>query len=356
MHPILLKYQLPADFVNFWSFAAPMKPYLRLLVLGFLGSAGVSWWALSPDSDKNKRMLGWGALIVALGFLGTLASVGLHQLRFIQLHTYGVLVAIGFLVGIVLAVREAQRIGENSERILDLAFWLLIAAMVGARAGYIATHWSAYAADFGSQMPWYQWRIFRLWEGGLLFFGGFVLALVVCWAFVRIYNISFWKLGDILVPSIAIGQFFGHLGGLAAGFSYGKYSEVPWRVAMRGAERHPTQMYEALGVLVIFFFLMWIRSNKKYHGQVFLWYLLLYPILSFGVEIFQSDACLQGVASAGDVCRAMVFNHDLIQAVPDFDILSWGQLFSVVAVVAALFFFATRESESYREQESVREN
>lgn len=351
MHPILLKYQLPQDFISFWSFAAPWQPYLRWMVVGFLVSAGVSWWALSPDSESPKRGLGWGALAVALGFLGALACIGLHQLNFIQLHTYGVLVAIGFLVGIVLAVREAQRVGENSERILDLAFWLLIAAMVGSRAGYIVTHWADYAVDFSKKIPWYQWRIFRLWEGGLFFFGGFVLTLGVCWLFVRTYKTSFWKLADLLIPSVAIGQFFGLLGALAAGFGYGKYTEVPWRVFMKGAERHPTQLYEALGVLVIFFFLMWVRSNKKYHGQVFLWYLLLYPALSFGVEIFQSDACLPGITSAADVCRAMVFHRDVIAAVADYDILSWSQLFSVIAMVAALFLFAVRQSDSYREQQ-----
>ncbi len=346
MHPILLKYQLPQDFVGFWSFAEPARPYLVFLIAGAVFLAFFAWWALSDDSPSSLNPVGWVGTLAAAGAGLTAGFVGLHQLRFVQLHTYGVLVAIGFLVGIVLAVREAQRTGEESERILDLAFWLLIAAMVGARAGYIFTHWADYVIDFSKKVPWYQWRIFRLWEGGLLFFGGFILAGLVCLVFVRVYKIDFWKLADLLIPSVAIGQFFGLIGSLAAGFGYGKLSGAPWRVFMRGAERHPTQMYEALGVLAIFLLLLWIRSVKKYHGQAFVWYLILYPILSFGVEIFQSDACLQGITRYVDVCRAMVFHRDVFQTVGDFDILSWSQLFSAVAVLAGVVLLVVRRQSS----------
>ena len=163
---------------------------------------------------------------------------------------------------------------------------------------------------------------------------------------------NFWKLADILIPSLAIGQVFGLLGSLAAGFGYGKPTNLAWNVVLKsdaavsGIGLHPTQLYEALAVLGLFFLLLWVRSNKKYNGQVFLWYLLLYPIISFGIEIFRGDACLPGITKAAGVCRAMVFNKDLTKLVADYDILSWSQLFAIVIAVVAVVLFFVRRSQT----------
>lgn len=350
MHPVLLKLPLPKDFLLSWGPKAKIASnlYIGLFVVGLVLCIGIAWWGLSPDGNRKQKITGIVGAVGALVFALLLGGIGLGRLQFIQLHTYGVLVAIGFLIGIVLAVREANRIGANSEQILDLAFWLLIAAMVGARLGYILTHWQQYITNFKKTGPWYQWKIFRLWEGGLLFFGGLVLAILVCWVFVRIYKIDFWKLADILVPSLAIGQVFGQLGSLAAGFGYGKITTASWGIMMTAktpmgdSSLHPTQLYEALAVLALFFLLLWVRSNKKYNGQVFLWYLLIYPIISFGIEIFRGDACLPALSHAAGVCRAMIFERDLTKLVADYDILSWSQLFAVVLVAVAIVLFFVR--------------
>jgi phosphatidylglycerol:prolipoprotein diacylglycerol transferase len=343
MHPVLLKYQLSADFLQTWGPQSKMSGYMAYWIIGILASIALAWWGLAPRGTSGRKALGWLGVLLALAFGAILGGIALSRLQFLQLHTYGVLVAVGFLIGIILAVREANRVGENSERILDLAFWLLIAAMLGARLGYIFTHWGEYVADFSSKVPWYQWKIFRLWEGGLLFFGGFVMAILVCLLFVKIYKINFWKLADLLIPSVAIGHFFGQIGGLAAGFGYGKPTELPWQVVFKsgsaapiGVGLHPTQLYEALGVLAIFFILLWIRSNKSYNGQVFLWYLLLYPALSFFVELFQGDACLAGITQTIGVCRAMIFHADLTRWIADYDIMSWSQLFAICTFVFAI--------------------
>lgn len=353
MYSVLLKYQMPASFFQTWGPNSKMAGLMTYWIVGLVVCIGLAWWGLAPNVSSERRVVGWLSTLGALAFAGILALVGVGKLRFIQLHTYGVLVAIGFLIGIVLAVREAKRIGENTERILDLAFWLLIAAMIGARLSYIGIHWNEYAGDFAKTKLWYQWKVFRLWEGGLTFFGGFLFALIVCWMFVRLYNMDFWKLADTLIPSVAIGQFFGQLGSLAAGFSYGKASTLPWAITYPAGSPvnlsipvHPTQLYEALGVLILFVALLWIRSEKRFHGQVFLWYLVLFPALSFFVEMFRGDECPMGVSKPAFVCRAMVTYKDVTPVSQGFDILSYGQLFAAVAFVLGLYFLFQRRNEA----------
>lgn len=351
MYSVLLKYQLPASFLQQWGQGSKMAGYMTWWIAGLVVSIVLAWWGLAPNVQAGRRTLGWIGTLGALAFAGLLALLGVGKLTFIQLHTYGVLVAVGFLIGIVLAVREAKRIGENTERILDLAFWLLIAAMVGARMAYVGIHWGEFAADFKQTPIWYQWKVFRLWEGGLMFFGGFILAFLICWAFVKLYKMDFGKLADTLIPSVAIGQFFGLLGSLAAGFGYGKASTLPWAIRYPSGVGidtamtvHPTQLYEALGVLVLFIVLLWIRSEKRFHGQVFGWYLVLYPALSFFIEMFRGDECPQGIA-ATSVCRAMLQYKDVTPISPGVDILSWGQMFAVVAFAAGLFYLFKRSNE-----------
>lgn len=343
MHPILLKYQLPARFAEIWGPESFFAKSWLIWVIGLMVSGIIAWWGLAPDVGKGRRALGWLATLSTLGFALILAGVGLGRLRFVQLHSYGVLIAVGFLVGIILAVREARRVGEDAERILDLAFWVLIAAMLGARLFYILIHWPEYAQDFKqSNLPWHQWKVFRLWEGGLIFYGGFLLALITSFLFVRLNRMNFWKLADIVAPSLALGQFFGLLGSYAAGFGWGKISKAPWAVVydqgpeqiLRGASLHPTQLYEALGLLFLFVLLLWLRSERRSHGQAFLAYLLLYPLLSFTLEFFQDDRS-----------RDLITKVDLFPSIPGVEILSWSQA-SALVVFALGIVFAFQRSQA----------
>ena len=343
MHPVLLNKKLsellPANIYKALHQPAFLEHWYWWLI-GLVVSFGIAWWGLAPDAKGGRRAIGWFGTLGAFAFALTLGAVGLSRLRYVQLHTYGVLVAVGFLVGIVLAVREARRVGINIERILDLAFWLLIAAMVGARLFYIGLHWKIYQTDFmNPNLVWYQWKVFRLWEGGLLYYGGFLLALAVCFIFIKFYKLSFWSLSDLMIPSVAIGQFFGYLGSYAAGFGYGIHTSVPWSVtfsqgaAVRGLPLHPTQLYGALGALFLFFILLWVRSEKKYDGQVFLWYLLLYPVISFVIELFTAES------SKTFLIKAINNNAGLMSS------LSWSQAISIVLFVIAFFYLINKSNQ-----------
>ena len=123
--------------------------------------------------------------LFSIGFFGLLKDPW-------PLHTYGLLIAMGFLLGMHLAKRQATREGEDPERIVDLCFYLLVAGMIGGRIVYIFTKFSEF-----SQNPL---EIFAFWRGGLVWYGGFLGAVIYLAYFVRREKLNFFKVTDLLVP------------------------------------------------------------------------------------------------------------------------------------------------------------
>lgn len=214
----------------------------------------------------------------------------LFKIGIFSIYTYGFFVAIGFLAGILLARIEAKRLGRNIEKIMDLAFYVLIAAIIGSRCFYILTTPEVFIED--------PWEIFRIWNGGLVFYGGFLAALVTGIFYLKKNRMPLWQTADIMAPSLAAGQFLGRLGCFSAGCCYGKHSDLPWAVvftnsnslAPLGISLHPTQLYHAAGNLLIFAFLWLYRKRKKFDGQLFWFYVLIYGAVRSFVEIFRGDS------------------------------------------------------------------
>lgn len=205
------------------------------------------------------------------------------------LHSYGVFVAMAFLSAMGLALREARRVGEDPEKILDLCFYVLVAAIAGSRILYVVVNWPTFEQD--------PVEIVRIWHGGLVFYGGFIGAFIAAWWYIRSKKLSFLKTADILAPSIAFGQFVGRIGCFCAGCCYGKPSNLPWAVvftdpeslAPRGIPLHPTQLYSSLNGLLIFALLVGLRRIKSFDGQLFWSYVLLYAVTRSIIEIFRGD-------------------------------------------------------------------
>jgi phosphatidylglycerol:prolipoprotein diacylglycerol transferase len=214
----------------------------------------------------------------------------LFRLGPLTLHTYGFLVAGGFLIAIAFAVRQAKKEGIHSDKILDLGFYIILAAIIGSRLLFILVNVDHYIAN--------PLDIFKIWEGGLVFYGGILFAVPAGIWYVSKNRLGLWNIADIFAPSIAIGHAFGRLGCFAAGCCYGKAaSSLPWGViftdpnclAPTNVALHPTQLYESAGELINFLILISLRRYKTFNGQLFMSYLLLYSVLRFTVEFFRGD-------------------------------------------------------------------
>ncbi|MCG6927107.1 MAG: prolipoprotein diacylglyceryl transferase [Acidobacteria bacterium] len=209
------------------------------------------------------------------------------------LHTYGVLLAVAFLAGLWVASRQAKKAGMDSGRIVDMAVWVLIAGLVGAKLLLVLVDWRYFSESPG--------RIVSIFQSGGVFYGGLIGGILVAWWYVRRYQLPGWPTADVLVPGVVVGQAIGRLGCFAAGCCWGAPAQVPWAVTFTDvyAARavgtpldtpvHPSQIYESLAAFLIFFFLLWLAPRKRFHGQVALAYVALYSATRFCLEFLRGD-------------------------------------------------------------------
>lgn len=205
------------------------------------------------------------------------------------IHTYGFFVAMGCLSAFFIAKLEAKRLGQDIEKITDLFFYLIVAAIIGSRLFYVAI-----TPEIFLENPL---EIFKIWKGGLVFYGGFIAAFFTMLIFVKKKKLSFWKIADLMSPCLAFGHFFGRLGCFFAGCCYGKTCDLPWAVTFThqdalapvGIPLHPTQLYASFGNLIIFGLLWFYRSRKKFDGHLFLIYIILYGVSRSLIEVFRGD-------------------------------------------------------------------
>ena len=213
----------------------------------------------------------------------------LFKIGNVTLYSYGFMIALGFFLGIVLAMREARRLGENPEKIMDLSFYILVAAIIGSRLFYVVTAWSSFADN--------PLEIIKIWKGGLVFYGGFIGAVATAVIYMRLHRLPIWKSADILAPSLALGQTLGRLGCFLAGCCYGRSSNVAWSVTFTdqaclapvNTPLHPTQLYSAFTNLAIFGVLLVFSRRNKITGRVFWTYVLLYGLTRSIIETLRGD-------------------------------------------------------------------
>jgi phosphatidylglycerol---prolipoprotein diacylglyceryl transferase len=207
----------------------------------------------------------------------------------VSLHSYGLFVALGCLAGFFLARTEARRKNIDPDRISDLIFYALIAGIVGARLFYALTDPGPYIQN--------PLALFKIWEGGLVFYGAFILALPTVFIYARRHGLKAPKIMDILAPGLALGHFFGRIGCFLAGCCYGKASDLPFAVVFKNPGSlaplnlglHPAQLYSAMANLMIFWVLWFLRKRLRIDGQLFWIYVFLYAAARFFLEFFRGD-------------------------------------------------------------------
>lgn len=295
-----------------------------------------------------------------------LFSFKLPLLGEVVFPAYFTLLTIGFAFAIVLSSREARRLGIDANKIVDLNLYMLLFGLIGARLLHVFVdgHFMEYVhrctapevikavgpvpsqcATDAQCAPYFLCNkvarhcypprdcllALKFWTGGLTYYGGFIFASIAGFYFLRKNRIPFWPAADLAGFGIPIGLFWGRLGCFLNGCCFGKLTHSPLGVTfLKGGAAwrhqvethlisastvnplpvHPTQLYESilsLGIFCICYFV--IRPRKRFDGQVFWWFVLLYSVVRSIIELFRDDdrGVLAGIISTSQIISIPLF-------------------------------------------------
>lgn len=210
-----------------------------------------------------------------------------------EVHSYGVMFALALGSGILAAVTIAEREGIAPAWMWDISLALIVGTVVGGRAEYVRTHWTSFAADPAS--------VFALRDGGVVFYGGFIGALIGVVGTILWHRAPLWRIVDIWAALVPLGHAIGRIGCFLAGCCYGAPTGLPWAVvfppggkAPSGVPLHPTQLYEAGFDVLLGVALLWFRTTRalpfrRFDGQTLAALLMLYPTFRVLNEQLRGD-------------------------------------------------------------------
>ncbi len=217
---------------------------------------------------------------------------------------YGIIIVFGAILGSLLASRQAKKHGQDSEIILDLLPWLLIAGIIGARLWHVFTPSASNIAAGVTTENYLKnpMEILALRKGGLGIPGGIIGGAIAMIIYCKVKKLNFWQWADFIAPGLLIAQSIGRWGNFVNQEVYGRPTNLPWGILidpqhrMRGFEAvekyHPLFLYESLLSLIGAGLLVLIGDkfkDKLYKGDLFLGYLIWYPITRFLLEFLRLD-------------------------------------------------------------------
>ena len=217
----------------------------------------------------------------------------LIQLGPFAIRSYGLMLALSFLIGIFLARWRAKRIGIDFHRIMDLAVVVILSSIIGSRALYVVFHLEEFSSNPLDIINPFQ-SSGEVGIQGLTMYGGVVLSLVTSFLFLKRHRLPIWKIADVIAPSIAFGVFLTRIGCFLNGCCFGKPCDHPWCLVFPPESAagyffpnqhiHPTQLYASLYGLVIFVALLFLERFKKFDGFTFWLFILLYAAARFSID------------------------------------------------------------------------
>ena len=208
----------------------------------------------------------------------------LFQFSGFTLYTQTVFLFLAFVVGLLIAVYEGKRLAIARFELTNIILSGFISAIFGARLLFLLIHWNP------ATLTLKHICVLGAKDGGFAFHGGLFAGGIACFLAARYYKFPAWRLADVLAPGLAGAMFCMRLGCLCNGCDYGVVTTMPWGIPLYGASRHPIQLYEGVGNLVL---LPWlIASNRKPRqpGLTFLLYLFWSGLIRFGVDFYREDS------------------------------------------------------------------
>ena len=229
------------------------------------------------------------------------------------IHWYGLIIAVGFLLAVLWACRQAPQFGIQEESVIDMLFFAVPLAIIGARLYYVVFEFGRRYYVAGDPLETLR-RIVRIWDGGLAIYGGVIAAVLTLLVFCKVKKINFLAFADVGCMGLFIGQCIGRWGNFVNVEAFGSVTDLPWRMAGPNVAAylsgeglidsqtyeaivegtlgvHPTFFYESvwnlIGFLVVVFL---VKNRRKFDGQLFLTYIAWYGVGRFFIEGLRTDS------------------------------------------------------------------
>ena len=198
---------------------------------------------------------------------------------------YGILIAVGIICAFfVIYYRSPKHHGISQDRTFNLIILILITALIGTRIYYVIFEWDYYGA--------HPAEIFNLRAGGLAIHGGLIAGCLMAALLARIYKEKFLNIVDLFFVGIPLGQAIGRWGNFFNSEAHGTHTDLPWAIIVDGDTVHPTFLYESIWCLILFIILWQVDNRRKFVGQTFFLYCILYSIERFFVEALRTDSLM----------------------------------------------------------------
>lgn len=204
----------------------------------------------------------------------------------IDVMWYGVLISFGIILATFITYKRAPLHKIQSDKILDFILICIPAGIIGARLYYVFFNWQYYNGDL--------LKIINIRQGGLAIHGGLLLGLGTAVILCFIWKIRPLNLLDLAIPAVALSQSIGRWGNYFNSEAHGGPTDLPWAVMIDGTPCHPTFLYESIWCFLLFLFLLYKDRHRKFEGQIFLLYGILYSVERFFVEALRTDSLMIG--------------------------------------------------------------
>jgi phosphatidylglycerol:prolipoprotein diacylglycerol transferase len=246
----------------------------------------------------------------------------IFTLPFIQfpIHSYGLMLAISFILGILLSSWLAKKNGLNPDVIADAGFWIIIAAIVGSRLYYVFLHFNEFSANLTT--IFWPAKGEQCGIGGLVMFGGVIGAIVAATLWFKLKKITFLPYADVLAPGLGLGIFLTRIGCFLNGCCYGAPTTGAFGItfpvmspaghyqhAMHATALLPSQLFDSFGGLVIAIVALIVVQRKTFPGFAFFLVAMLYSVQRFLVDMtrFYGDNERLGPLSHNQVVCIILF-------------------------------------------------
>jgi len=223
----------------------------------------------------------------------------------IDIRWYGILITTGIILAFIVVQKEMVKRGMHPDFLTDLLIWAVPLSIISARIYYVIFSWETYKD--------HPVDVFKIWEGGIAIHGALIGAFLTTYFYTKRRGISFWKVVDIAVPGILIGQIIGRWGNFINQEAHGgpvsqSFLENTWipdwimnQMTINGVTYHPTFLYESLWNVVGLIIVLLLRRVRLKRGEMFFFYLTWYSIGRYFIEGMRTDSLYGGGLRAAQI-------------------------------------------------------